>query len=391
MNVTTGNATYKTTSFDEAIDKIQDERRERQDIQIPLKAFSLSLDANGDNIVGTINGQDFIPTMHCIKQMGTIMGVSHAVIRQYLNPVTKTKVKDGEKFDVVRYERDSIDRELLVKLFKNGIRDGRVDPNKEFKFRTYTDGTLRAMLSDIYGYIDNVWYIENLRKIFKTVGGDEPGFIHWRGNADTIYANLLIPDSLRQEGDSDYGSMLGVGNCEIGKRRLSLTASLFRGLCTNGLIFGLEVLDKISQVHRGEIDLNKVYNDLVGGVTMGVPQIESQIDSFLEMRQRELDVPVTHMIAQIAQDYNLTSGGKGQAVQVVQQFNKHEKANRNLFGIVNSITRVAQEVDPVEHVRLEQVGGSLMEFDATGWDAYNKRASAMKDAKRNKIFGRVAA
>jgi len=391
MSVTTGGKDYKVLSFDGAIDKVLDERRERQDIEVPLKAFSMSLDANGENIVGTLDGRDYVPTMHCLKQMGTIMGVSHAVIKQYLNPVMKPKYVDKVKTEVVRYERDSVDRELLVQLFKNGIRDGRVDPDKVFKFRTYNDGTLRAMLSEQYGYIDNVWYLEELRKAFNTLGGDEPGFIHWRGNADTIYANLLIPDSLTTEGDGDYGTLLSVGNCEIGKRRWSLMAGLFRGICTNGLIFDLKVLDRVNQVHRGDIDLVKIREKLVEGVQGGVPAIVAYKDQFLQMRDHKLVVPPTQMIAQIAQDYQLSSGPNGQAVEVVKQFNKHERADRNLFGIVNAITRAAQEYDPAEHVRLDEIGGNFLGISEQRWEAYNQRAAALSEKKRNRIFGVVAA
>ena len=390
-NLTTGGSSYKVVSFDEAIDKVLDERRERADIQIPLKDFSLSLDVNGDNIVGCIGGVDYKPTMHCLKQMATIMGVSHAVLKQYLNPATKTRTKDKVKFDEVVYERDQTDRELLVALFKNGIRDGRVDPEKEFKFRTYTDGTLRAMLSDRYAYIDNVWYINQLRDAFAEIGGDEPGFVHWRGNADTLYGSLLIPDSLRSDGDSDHGGMLSVSNCEIGKRRLNLTASIFRSLCTNGMIFGLEELEKISKVHRGDIDLVSLRTSLFDGITTAAPLLGGYIDKFLAMKDLELTVKPSEMIAQVAQDYKLSTGSKGQAVATVAQYVEHENANRSLFGIVNAITRAAQEYDPAEHVRLDEIGGTLMGFDEKRWESYNQRAAGMSDKQRNKIYGRVAA
>lgn len=383
--ITTGQASYPVVSFSEAIDKVLDERRQRQDISIPLSQFSLSLDSDGENIVGTIDGVDYTPTMHCLKQMATWMGVSHAVLKQYLNPVVN---QNGS----VRYERDATDRELLVALFKNGIRDNRVDAKKVFKFRTYTDGTLRAMLSDRYAIIDNVWYLEHLQKVFGEIGGDEPGFIHWRGNADTLYGNLLIPDSIRKENDSDYGGMISVSNCEIGKRRLSLLPSIFRGICTNGCIFGLQRLEnKISQVHRGDVNMVKLAESIHDGVDTLVPMVASGIDNFIKMQDLKLEVPPSEIIAQIAQDYKLSPGKNGQAVNVVQHYAKDENAFRNLFGIVNAITRAAQEYDPSEHVRLDEIAGSLMEHNADSWKRFNQRAAGMSPKQRDKIFGRVTA
>ena len=372
--------TSSTITIDEAIEKVTDQRRQRQDIQIPLKAFSLGLDANGENVTGTIDGIDYVPTLHCLKQMATWMGVSHAVLKQYMNPVLN---QNGS----IRYKRDQTDRELLVALFKNGIRDGRVDPEKEFKFRTYTDGTLRAMLSDKYAIIDNVWYLNEIKSIM----GDEPRFTHWRGDADTLYGNLLVPDTIRQESDSEYGGMLSVSNCEIGKRRLSLTPSIFRSLCTNGLIFGQEMGERLSQVHRGSVDLMKLRERMDDNINETLPLISAGIDQFLEMQKMPLTAQPTEIIAQIAQDYKLSSGQNGQAVEVVRQFGKHESGNRNLFGIVNAITRAAQEYDPAEHVRLDEIGGGMMEYDPSKWVAYNNRAKGMSEKQRNKIFGRVAA
>ena len=89
MSFMVGGTDYEqsTISIDQAIDKVCDERRQRQDIQIPISQFHLGLDADGEKIVGTIHGVDYIPTMHCLKQMATWCGVSHAVLKQYLNPV----------------------------------------------------------------------------------------------------------------------------------------------------------------------------------------------------------------------------------------------------------------------------------------------------------------
>ena len=69
--IKTGRGEYRVRSFSEAVDAVLDERRERQDIQIPISQFSLSLNAEGDGIVGTINGVDYAPTMHCMKQLAT--------------------------------------------------------------------------------------------------------------------------------------------------------------------------------------------------------------------------------------------------------------------------------------------------------------------------------
>lgn len=372
-------------TFDQAIDRVLDQRRTRQDVEIPIKNFSLSLDSNGENIVGTIDGRDYAPTEHCLRQMATWMGVSHAVLRQYTSPVVN---QNG----TVRYNRDEKDRELLVALFKNGIRDGRINPDKTFKFRTYTDGTLRAMLSDRYAIIDNVWYLEQLKNICQDAGCNNPVFEHFNGDADTIYANLRLPDVTKTGPDSDYGGMISVGNCEIGKRRISLAPAVWRQICTNGMMGWMADRDQMwSKVHRGSVDLNGLASDIRNNILQTIPMLEEGIDTLLAARQRNLTAQPSEVIAQIAETYKLSNGLKGQAVETVEKFVNHESNSRNMFGIVNAITRVAQTQTPDEQVRLEGIGGNIVGLSDTGWDRLNTLAQNMSEEKRNKIFGVVSA
>lgn len=369
-------------TIDNAIDKVLDERRTRVDHTIPLKAFSLSLDSNGDNIVGTIDGVDYVPTPHCLKQMATWMGVSHAFLKQYMNPVLN---QNGS----VRYERDRTDRELLLAVFKNGIRDGRIDPSKAFKFRTYTDGTLRAMMSDRYAIIDNVWYLEHLKRVFADYT-EQPVFEHWDGDCDTIYGNLRIPSVSHTGKDSDYGGMLFIGNCEIGKRRVSITPSVWRQICTNGMM-GWAKGQEWSKVHRGEIDLGGLANSITAQIEKTVPVLKDGILTLVNTQNHVMTARPSELIAQVALDHKLTTGLNGQAVATMAAFADHERSHNNLFGIINAITRVAQEQDADEHFRLESVGGELAQLNDKGWNRLNVLAGSMREEQRDKIFGRVAA
>lgn len=372
----------KSISIDTAIDKVLDERRARQDFLVPISQASIGLNAN-DEIAITIDGKDFIPTEYCLKQLANVTKVSHAVIKQYTNPVLKQNGK-------VQYDRDRVDYELLVALFKNGLRDNRVNPEKKFRFRTYTDGTMRAMLTEQYTPLDNAWYLEEIKKIFKTIGGDEPRFVHWRGGADTLFGSLLIPDTCRKESDSGYGGMIGISNCEIGTRRLGMRPAVFRGVCTNGVFFGMVEGNSIRQVHRGNIDLNNLRVRIVTELNDQIPLLTSGIDSFLAMHQKTLSVEPSRMIAQIARDHNLSYGATGQAMEVANQYGLHESTFRSLFGIVNAITRTAQKYDPVEQIRLEEIGGILMDYDDNRWSNYNNRAKTIETDEYNKVFGLVS-
>jgi hypothetical protein len=119
--------------------------------------------------------------------------------------------KNHQTKDEVVFKRDRGDAELLVQCLKQTLwRADRFDQEKERLWRTWSDGSMRAMLSDKYAIVNNAWVMEVIREAVPA-----GMFSHWRGDADNMYGNVLIPDSIRQEDDSDYGGMLSVGNSEI--------------------------------------------------------------------------------------------------------------------------------------------------------------------------------
>jgi hypothetical protein len=149
-------------------------------------------------------------------------------------PHATKKDEDGEPVTVEGGERGVADFEVLRDYIKVHVFDGErvdqgVDQDKQRLIRTWSDGTLRAFLSQKYTIVNNAWFLDVLSKAI-------PGGVvsHWKGDADSIFGNVLIPDTIRAEADSDFGGMLSVGNSEIGTRRISSLPSVFRAICMNG-------------------------------------------------------------------------------------------------------------------------------------------------------------
>ena len=373
----------KTQPISEGIDQLEDDARQREDILCPMKHMGVGTNEKGI-VLEYIDGREFVPTEHALKQLATWSYVPHTFLNAYSKPILH---QNGN----VKFERDDTDRETLVNVFKNGLR--RIEPDKQFRFRTYTDGTLRAVLSDRYTIIDNVWYLETLSKLFREIGGDEPRLSHWRGDADTIYGNILIPDTCRAENDSDYGGMISVSNCEIGIRRLSQFPSIFRAICMNGCIWDQNSGSKINKVHRGEINMNDLRESIANNIHDQIPLIAIGVDRFLAMRDRaiEKEIQLSNIFALVALENSLSFGQNGQASKMVEQFVKYESDNRNLFGVVGSLTRTGQEYSNAEWVRCDEIAGKMMNLTDNGWDAFKARAKAMDSKTHDKVFGVVAA
>ena len=314
------------------------------------------------------DGREFRPTDHAIEQFSVRSGVtSSSFLRE---------MRNIEGFDLT-------DAEVMAYVGNNALR--RIDADKTFRLRTYTDGTCRAFVTEQYAPIDNRWYLETLAEFIP--GGR---FSHWRGDEDSIYGNILIPDTIMDYGadDSDYGGMISVGNCEIGTRRISQTPSLFRSICMNGCIWGQTAGEKIRRVHRGNIDLDKLKLEIAQNIQQQVPLLAPGIKQFLATRALETGkASVKGIVATVASDYKLS---KREATEFLEQYVTMESGERNLFGIINGLTRAGQVFDNKTWVKFDEIAGSLLDTSADRWATILRRADTFTDKDYEKVFALTA-
>jgi len=358
----------KTESYDDVMEKTQVAIDNREDVMV--KAGDIVASNVDEQFRFTLSdGRSFTPTDHCLEQFSIRAKVpSSSVLREL------RKLEDYDEFDC----------DTMVQIANNALR--RIDPDKEYRIRTYTDGTARAFVTDKYAPIDNRWYLDTLREFLP-----EGRFSHWRGDEDTIYGNILLPDSIMdygQDDDSDYGGMVSVGNCEIGKRRITQTPSLFRAICMNGCIWGQTKGKDISKVHRGKIDLDSLKVKIAENIEYQLSILPDGIRKFLDTRAQSLnDANVKGVIAAVATDYKLT---KKQATESLEQYLAHETHEQNMFGVINAITRAGQVFDNDSWVRLDEVGGMLMDTSAARWTNILARAKTYTDKDFEKVYALTA-
>ena len=356
---------YATTiSYDEALDKAQRAFEEREDILAPVKDIEAALNDDGD-FCFNVEGREFKPTNHAIEQFAIRAKVpSSSVMRELRN-------QEGY---------DSQDGECMVSLAENALR--RLDQDKEYRLRTYTDGTCRAFVTDKYAPVDNRWYLETLQEFLP-----DGRLSHWKGDEDTIFGNVLLPDTILdygQDDDSVYGGMISIGNCEIGKRRISQVPSLFRSICMNGCIWGQVSGKQIKRRHIGTIDLEVLKVEIGENIEHQLPLLPNGITKFLAMKEFENgDVSMKNIIAAVCKDERFS---KKESSEVLEQYATYENHDRNLFGVVNAITRAGQIFDNATWVKFDEVGGSLIDTDASRWSAILKRADSLQDKDFEKIF-----
>jgi len=357
----------KTKTYEQVMEDAQVAVQNREDILVEAKNISCVSEDN-DFFIKLGDGRKFRPTDHAIEQFSVRTEVtSSSFLRE---------MRNIENFD-------SSDADTMATVGNNALR--RIERDKTFRLRTYTDGTCRAFVTDKYAPVDNRWYLETLAEFVP--GGR---FSHWRGDEDTIYGNILIPDTIMDYGadDSDYGGMISVGNCEIGTRRISQTPSLFRAICMNGCIWGQTAGEKIRRVHRGNIDLDSLKLEIAKNIQHQIPLLAPGIKTFLATRAMDTGkASIKGIVAAVSSDYKLT---KREATEFLDQYITMESGERNLFGIINGLTRAGQKFDNKTWVRFDEIAGSLLETSADRWNTILRRADTFTDKDYEKVFALTA-
>ena len=357
----------KTKTFEQVKQDTQTAIDNREDILTEIKNIFCT-NENGDFFFKLADGRKFRPTDHALEQFSTRVGVTSS---SFLREMRNIEGFDGN------------DSNTMAIVGNNAMR--RIDPDKKFRLRTYTDGTCRAFVTEQYAPIDNRWYLDVLGEFIP--GGR---FSHWRGDEDTIYGNVLIPDTIMDYGadDSDYGGMISVGNCEIGTRRITQTPSLFRAICMNGCIWGQTKGEKIRRVHRGNIDLDALKLEIALNIQQQIPLLAPSIKKFLETRTMELGkTSAKAVIASVASDNKLS---KKEATEFLEQYLTYEAEQSSLFGIINGLTRAGQVFTNKEWVRFDEIAGNLAQIDGDRWKSILRRADTFTDKDYEKVFALTA-
>ena len=378
----------QTIDFDKARETLSEYAELREDIMVPPTEMVPFVD-EVENIVGFKYGdRKFIPNEHAWNQFSTRCYMPTSVVKWYLR---KAVLKpNGE----ARYNFDNGDLNTLFAIVKNAHRHLlQFAKDSKLRFRVYNPdenasvGFMRACLTEDYAPIDNEWYLNQLERLIP--GGRVSHFNF--SDADTLSFNVLIPDSIRTEDDSDYGGMISAGNCEICTRRFEQWPSVFRAICMNGCIWDQEKGKSIRQVHRGKINLKELADELEANIHRQIPLLTCGIDLLLATREWKMDVTGEPSVAarQILAQVADTNGFSGtQTGELFSQFALHERKNRNAFGVINAVTRAGQAGDSKFWVKSDRLAGKIMEGGEDGWNKILKRAATITDEEITKLVSR---
>lgn len=223
--------------------------------------------------------------------------------------------------------------------------------------RSTGEEVVRMVASDRYGVADNDLMLDLLYDAFPSAHIGDALASHACDNGDDIYGNILLPDGIKDNGDSDYGVGIAFRNSEVGKYTFEISPFLFRAICCNGLIWGRrDSAIKVNKKHVGAIDIADLRNQVNRAVKVAL----SEGNNLLQLLNYTKDAPVPQdmvfpTIVSLSRDNGL-SVDEGKAW--IKGF--HVEPTYNGFGIVNGLTRAAQRYSSDTRFKLEQVAAEIM-------------------------------
>lgn len=380
-------------SFDAGRELIEQEQKKIEDIACGFNAWDVIARENGVFFNHKPTGRDFKPTDHSLDLLCRIgKGLSSWALRAMMAPITGKKQSTGEEYVVKGGERDIRDYQVLADYIRVHVfNNDRVDQSKIRLFRTWTDGTLRAVLSDQYIIVNNRWFLDALAEFI-------PGGVlsHWNGDADQIYGNVLIPDTIREEKDSDFGGMLSVGNSEIGTRRISSRPSVFRAICMNGCIWNQEEGKALNRIHKGKnINFAELKEAIRKNLEEQIPLLPQGIERVLGIRAfGQGDTPTPNIMAQTAVDFKLSKSQveavwKGYATEIGLL---GPEEGKTAYGLMNAVTRAGQTLESNSlWVAFDEIGGEIANMSRNDWDSFRNRAEHLTKKQVEKYTGQLVA
>ena len=260
--------------------------------------------------------------------------------------------------DLVKYMNAELDRRETQ--WNNKGKEKRT-----FNVRIRHDGegnnVVRAIVSERYGVIDNSEAMEMVANALPSL--NDALASHLFNDGDDIYGNILLPDYMKSEPDSDYGVGIAFKNSEIRNSTFKISPFLFRAICLNGMIWGrMNSEISVDQRHMGKIDLDSLQVKVTQAIKVALTQGNDMLTLLGYAKQVKVTDPVS-VIAQLARDEKMTIE-QGKLWHKGYLDSLHERHGdvheKTAFGIINGLTRSAQDYTGASREEMETLASKIL-------------------------------
>jgi len=239
---------------------------------------------------------------------------------------------------------------------------------RDFRCRLRTneagDEYIRAVVSERYGVIDNAQVMDILRNSLPS-NIDEALASHIDHDGDDMFGNILLPDYMKSEPDSDYGVGISFKNSEIRNAAFSVSPFLFRAICLNGMIWGRANSEiKINQRHMGKIDIVELQEQVRTAIAVALTQGNDLLTLMGHSKKVKVGnvLPTIVQLARDSQDNFTIEQTKAWHKGYLDSLHeRHGDVHENsAFGVVNGLTRAAQNYTGATREKMEKYASFIL-------------------------------
>ena len=263
-------------------------------------------------------------------------------------------------------QRIGVPGNYIEKCIKNGridlaqknINSWIRDYNRSLFIRVY-NGKIRGVLTDKYSVCDSPEILEIVNEVVDQSAYEIKGFTF---EAEQFHLRLVSRNKLNVDGE-DLSAGFFINSSDVGLNALTVEYGIFKKVCTNGLY-----LPKLSGVlfqqrHRGITPI--MFYDKLATSLLKIKRLSQYaVDMIDSARVRKCldsdinwtsDKDIEKLANRIQQRTQLSCEG---AIQVIIYM--RQKYGTSHWGLVNSITDVAQQYSLERRLELEHIAGNLL-------------------------------
>ena len=364
-----------------------------QDKCVSLESFYSTLKAQDANKVDVVKAESAIRLQDSSTLLdGTPLTKSGMNSLRLFTDIPSSMISFMEERnyndELVKFVNDELNRR--EREWANKGKDAR-----EFRVRTRHDDdgntVARAIVSERYGVIDNLEAMEMIIDALPSKDAIKDALAsHLHNDGDDMFGNLLLPDNIKSEPDSDYGVGIAFRNSEVRNSTFKVSPFLFRAICLNGMIWGRQDSSiKVNQRHMGNIDKQELREEVRRAIVVALSQGNDLLTLLGHSKHVEVKNP-EQVIAQLSRDNKMTIAQgklwhKGY-LESLQEASGHSH-DRTAFGIVNGLTRSAQQYTGSTREQMETIASAILSpaIDADlqaiskRWGLISERAKSLDD------------
>lgn len=244
-----------------------------------------------------------------------------------------------------------------IDLAQDNVNSWLEDYNKDLFIREYNGG-IRGILSNKYSVCDSH---EILQVVNDCVDLSQYKVKGSHINEERLHLRLISREMLPIDGEDLFAGLF-IDSSDVGRSILTVKFGIYKQVCTNGLVIARAGGTLFEQRHIG-ISAEEFHEGLVVSLSNVDLLTENAIEWVESARRKENrwsvngghEDEIKEFIAHIRQQTNLSEDSANKVIDLMQT--KYEDSR---WGLINSITEVAQDFTLERRLELERIAGNIL-------------------------------